>query len=247
MSRSIMRGIVSLLYPPVCPVCDKTLPPGEKGRLCGRCGGKLKPIASPACLKCGRQLEQPEQEYCLQCSKRSYHFKRGFSVFSYEGEARELILKLKYNGRKDIAEYLANITIEKYGTSLERIGADAVIPVPIHKKRLNQRGYNQAQAIAEIIAEKLNIPCAEDVLVRTKQTEAQKELSVHERLLNLYDAFGINEIALEQYKKRMTLEKVILVDDIYTTGSTMECCSRTLTQCGIKEIWFICIASTPAL
>lgn len=245
--RSLMRGIVSLLYPPVCPLCDKTLPPGESGRLCGRCCGKLKPIASPACLKCGRQLEHSEEECCPQCRNRNYSFKRGFSVFGYEGEARELILKLKYNGRKDIAEYFANITIEKYGTSLEAIGADAVVPVPIHKKRLKQRGYNQAQAIAEILGEKLNIPCAEELLVRTKQTEAQKKLTVQERFLNLNDAFSVDKNALKEYQKRMTLKKVILVDDIYTTGSTMECCSRTLLESGVKEIWFICMTSVPAI
>lgn len=242
--RRLADGAVSLLYPPVCPICDETLPLGRNGRLCDRCEGKMKPIVQPACLKCGKQLMSHVQEYCEQCSKRSFHFKRGFALYNYEDEARELILKLKYNGRKDIAEYFANCAVELHGDSLKATGAAAVIPVPIHKKRLIKRGYNQAQAVARIIADKLNLICIEDLLVRTKQTEAQKELSGMERLVNLYDAFDVDLYVLQQYKKRMTLEKVILVDDIFTTGSTIECCSLILQKYGVREVYFISVAST---
>lgn len=242
--RRVTDGAVGLLYPPVCPVCDSTLPSGRRGRLCDRCEGKLKPIAQPACLKCGKQLESRIQEYCGQCSKINFHFKRGFTLFNYDGEARDLILKLKYNGRKDVAEYFANCVVDIYGNSLKATGADAIIPVPIHKKRLKKRGYNQAQSVAEIIAEKLNIICIEDLLVRTRQTEAQKGLTGMERLVNLYDAFSVDSLVLHKHKTRMTLEKVILVDDIFTTGSTIECCSLVLQKYGIKEVYFISVAAT---
>ncbi|MGN0165490.1 MAG: ComF family protein [Lachnospiraceae bacterium] len=242
--RRVVRGTVNLLYPPVCPLCDRTLPPGEQGRLCSKCADKIKPLAQPLCMKCGRQLDSFEQEYCEQCGKHKFHFERGFSVFGYETNVRELLMKLKYKQRKDIAEFFGNCAVDLYSTSLKRTGANVLIPVPIHKKRLKQRGYNQALAIAEIIAEKLNMECVEDLLVRTKQTEAQKGLSANERLLNLYHAFDVDTEILLKCKKRMTLDKVILVDDIFTTGSTIECCTMVLKKYGVKEVYFVCAAAT---
>lgn len=243
----LCQKIVNLLYPPVCPLCDRTLPPGEQGRLCDKCFGLVNPIKEPRCFKCGRQLDTDDKEYCEQCRKRIFHFERGYIIFNYEDKARDMLLKLKYNGRKDIAEYFGNTVLEVYGTELKKIGAQAVVPVPIHKKRLNKRGYNQAQAVAYIIGKQLNIPCVEDLLVRVKQTEAQKELTATERLINLYDAFEIDEGVLADYKKRTTLEKVILVDDIFTTGSTIECCSIILKKYGVREVYFVSVAGTRRL
>ncbi len=247
--KPLSGGFIHLLYPPVCPLCDSTLPMGESGRLCDECRKKIVPISEPACFRCGRQLTDASAEYCRQCEKRSFRFKRGFSVFNYEGEAKELILKLKYKGRKDIARFFANEAFDIYGSRLLEYGFDAVIPVPIHKKRLVKRGYNQAQAIAEALAEKLNTECLEDMLVRNRQTEVQKSLSAGERFLNLMNAFSVNRDLAQIYackleKEKRTLKRVLLVDDIYTTGSTLECCTLALLDAGIREVYFLCAAST---
>ena len=240
----IVKKVLNLLYPPVCPLCDKTVPTEKSGSLCNVCELKIKIIREPKCMKCGKQLESDVMEYCEQCKKRSFHFIRGFTLFNYEEEAKELILKLKYKGRRDIAEYFARQIIINYGNILMELSVDAIVPVPIHKERLISRGYNQAESIASLLSRYMGIPCVEEILVRKKQTEAQKKLSGNERLINLYDAFDVDEYALERYKKRMNLKRIILVDDIFTTGSTIECCSLTLNKHGVDNVWFVAVAAT---
>ncbi len=240
----IIKGIINLLYPPVCPLCDRTVPTEKSDSLCDVCERKIKIIEEPKCMKCGKQLESELKEYCEQCSRRSFHFNKGFTLFNYEEEVRTLILKLKYKGRRDIAKYFAKEIYLNYGEQLKELLADAIIPVPIHKERLITRGYNQAESIASELSRYMGIPCIEEILVRKKQTEAQKKLSGNERLINLYDAFDVDINAFEVYKKRMSLKRVILIDDIFTTGSTIECCSLTLKKCGISEVWFVAVAST---
>lgn len=243
----IKKWILALAYPPVCPLCEGALPISMEGAVCGNCKGKLPPPLILTCYKCGRPLEEEEYEYCSICKKTNFHFKKGFIVFPYEEEIKKAILHFKYYGRKDLALFFANQTWLRYEADIRRIKADAIIPIPVHKSKLRQRGYNQAEVYAGELSKLSGIPVVGDLLIRTKHTKAQKNLSALGRLTNLLDAFDIDLDMLCWYKKRMALNRVILVDDIFTTGSTIECSTIKLMAVGIEEVYSICISSPKPL
>ena len=124
----------------------------------------------------------------------------------------------------------------KYVQKLLKIKAQAIIPVPIHKKKYYKRGYNQAEVLANELSKALKIPVLPKFLIRAKETVAQKELTQEQRVLNLMDGFLVP-------KPMAKLKRVILIDDIYTTGATMEACTRKLLEAGVREVYCVSICS----
>lgn len=146
----------------------------------------------------------------------------------------------KYKGRKEYGVFYAEEFAKRYKEKLLSLQIEAIIPVPIHKSKRNLRGYNQAEVIATELGERLHIPVITDLLIRTRKTLPQKELDNKARKRNLEQAFEINRTVLNKYNK---MGKVLLVDDIYTTGNTIEACTKSLIKEEINEIYFasICI------
>lgn len=235
---TFIKGIpADILFPPVCPVCDEPVLIGQRGKTCDGCRNRIRMVSEPVCFKCGRPIASEEAEYCDLCSEYEYHFKKNMAVFVYRDEAKRLILDLKYKRRQDLAVFFADSLMSKYQKEIREIRADAIIPIPIHKNRLKQRGYNQSFLLADELSKRTGIPVVSNLLLRTKETKAQKQLGSMGRLLNLCDAFEINKDVLKKIKTRTNLKRIILVDDIYTTGSTIESCSIVLAGCGINEIY----------
>ncbi len=235
---TFIKGMpADILFPPVCPICDEPVLIGQRGKTCDGCRGRIRTVSEPVCFKCGRPIGSEEAEYCDLCSEYEYHFRKNRAVFVYRDEAKRLILDLKYKGRQDLAAFFTDSLILKYNKEIKNIRADAIIPIPIHKTRLKQRGYNQSFLLADELSIRTGIPVVSNLLLRTKETKAQKQLGSMGRLLNLCDAFEINRDVLRKIKTRTNLERIILVDDIYTTGSTIESCSIVLGRCGINEIY----------
>ena len=234
---------IGLLFPPVCPVCEAALPLDMEGKCCKKCSDKLVPIKEPKCFKCGKPLESTDVEYCELCRNESFSFVKGVSLYPYTDLSRELVLKLKYNGRGDIARFFANQIINNLSDELLSYNPDVVIPVPVHKKRLVERGYNQAMLIAKHLSDYLKIPCCDNILIRSKDTAAQKQLGKNSRLLNLYDAFSIDKEKLMKLQKKTSINNVLLVDDIYTSGSTIQCCTMYLMEAGIKNVYFVAVCT----
>ncbi len=202
------------------------------------------------CLKCGRAIEDADREYCEKCAGLSFSFRRCYIVFPYEGELRMLLMKFKYLSRKDLGIFFAREAVKRYGDELGRLSFDAVIPVPIHESRFRERGYNQAETVSAYIAQALGISCFPEILVRTRHTIAQKKLDTVGRLANLRTAFAIDWRGLNLAKKEMArhgkseIKRALLVDDIFTTGSTLECASEKLIKAGIEEVYALCISGT---
>jgi len=234
------------MFPPVCPLCEKTMAFSRVGYACETCQPKIEYIKGATCMKCGKQLLLDEKEYCSLCKKSMFHFKRGFVTFLYEGNIRDMLLKFKYKGRRDLGLFFANASLDKFEEELRSLNLDAVIPIPVHKDRLKKRGYNQAEVFGNLIADALGIPCYGDLLVRKKATVVQKELDTRGRLANLMDAFSVNEAELRRITKKdnSSLKRIILVDDIFTTGSTIEASTLILMEVGIEEAYALCVASS---
>lgn len=235
---------MDLLFPPTCPVCESIRPLLLPGTCCNDCQDYLKPIQEPKCFKCGRSLRSTNVEYCSLCMSNNYPFNKGYSLYSYEGLAKSLILKLKYNGRGDLAEFFAREIYKLYKDEFDLIKPDLIIAVPIHSSRLIERGYNQAQLIADNLSKLINVPTDDQLLLRNKETKALKQLGKYSRIINLYDAFSINYSHYDLIKNKNSLKTALLVDDIYTSGSTISTCAQYLREIGFDKIYFITVCST---
>lgn len=234
-----MQTLLSFIFPPRCPVCDGLRYPWENV-CCPECRRKLRELGESVCFRCGRPTEETE-EYCISCRKRMPCFERGFSAFRYEGAARESVLGFKFLEREANGAFYAGELLRLHGAALRGFAAEAVVPVPIHRRKLRQRGYNQAQVLARELADGLRLPCEPRLLVRTRYTAPQKELNAAERLKNLNGAFAIARRF--RRKKRRMPESVLLVDDILTTGSTLEACARVLKSGGVRRVAVVTVCS----
>lgn len=231
-----MKLLAGVIYPERCVVCGRVLPAGEDNSICQGCTSKAELVKSPFCMKCGKPL-LGDGEFCMDCMKKETSFICGRAVFVYNKYIKKSIQEFKYHGRVEYAEFYARKMSEVYGDWIKSISPDALIPVPIHINRQLKRGYNQSVIIADILGKLTGIQVIHNLLVRSKDTIPQKELSDSERKDNLHGAFDIVKESLELYQN---VKCVIIIDDIYTTGSTIEECSYALGYAHIENIYFLC-------
>lgn len=227
--------IKDILFPPRCPMCDELLSPRE-GRICSSCRGELSYVESPVCFRCGKEIESGEEEYCEDCSKNKRSYIKGFPVFNYMPPVSDSLMALKYGGRQEYASFYGEEIYRKYSKKLKECRIDALVPVPIHRKKYVKRGYNQAELIAQALGKTMDVEVRTDILKRVSYTTPQKQLSNTEREKNLRKAF----VTFEAIKKLP--ETVLLVDDIYTTGATIEACTSACLEKGIKKVYYTSVA-----
>ena len=182
--------------------------------ICPDCLHKLSFVRSPVCKKCGKEIEDGSLEFCPDCMRHPRAFEYGIALLNYDETARHSMAQIKYNNKREYLDFYGTALAARYGRTIRRMQADALVPVPVHATRKKTRGFNQAEIQARVIGKKLGIPVIPEMLVRNKKTLPQKDLSAAERLKNLSGAFAAGEIP-------EGIRSVILVDDIYTTGSTI--------------------------
>lgn len=244
MGRHIDR-ILDILFPVRCPFCDEIVAGNGKedakaertaDRLvCQSCLKMLRFVQDPFCMKCGKALADSAKEYCEDCMERTHFFEQGRSLLVYDDIVRYSIYRFKYGGRREYARAYAALTAPRMEAFVRSVSPDLVIPVPLHRKRAARRGYNQAQLYARHLSRLFGIPCGEHVVKRIKNTRPQKQLDCVSRQNNLKKAFKIigNDVKLKT---------ILLIDDIYTTGSTMDALSQELLSAGAARVCFITIA-----
>ncbi len=231
--KTFFGVLADLVYPRRCPVCDGVVNPFG-GLVCEACKLKFRYIEGPVCLKCGKRIQAAEQEYCSDCANRKHLFDSGKALFDYKNVSDSLY-RFKYKGRQEYAAYYAQCMAGKLGAWMKSLNADALVPVPIHKSRRRTRGYNQAEVLARELGNLLGIPVRTDLIQRTRKTAPMKDLSASERQINLKKAFKIR-------RNDVKLSTIIIIDDIYTTGSTIDNMSYELRRAGIKRIYFATLA-----
>lgn len=186
-------------------------------------------------MKCGKGLSREEREFCRDCEEHRHYFCRGRSLYRYESVAGALF-RLKYQGRQEYADFFAEELCRHLGNDIRSMKADVMIPVPLHKSRFRKRGYNQAAVIGRALAMRLDIPFCEDMVIRCKNTIPQKQLSLSERQNNLKRAFKLSGNDVKS-------NTVIIVDDIYTTGSTADALSKVLMEGGVQQVYVVTLAA----
>lgn len=166
--------------------------------------------------------------------KKEHAFLQTRGVFVYRGAIVKSMYRFKYSNRRDYAAVFAKEAYEAHGAWIARIGVQAIVPIPLHKKRKASRGYNQAALLARELGKLTGIAVDEKLLVRIVNTKPQKQLDDIKRKNNLKNAFLVT-------KNIVKLNKVLIMDDIYTTGSTVDAAAEVLRRAGIKEVYTLCI------
>lgn len=235
--RKKADGMLDWIYPRRCPVCDEILDKKEPW-ICRMCASKIQPIREPRCRKCSRPIRSWTEEYCTDCAKDSHVYDSGFAVYPYRGPIQKSLMRFKYSGRQEYAGFYAQAMYIYGKDAVRRMRPEILIPVPVHRKKLRDRGYNQAGVFAKRLSEVLEIPVAQNLVIRRKNTVPLKGLDPAERRKNLKDAFELKRPeALKRWKR------VLLVDDIYTTGSTVDAIARVLKEGGAEAVFFAAVAA----
>ena len=228
----IRKTILDLIFPARCTFCDKVLSFGRRF-LCEECGEKIKMIDGPTCMKCGKAVKEDE-EYCYDCTRKKHEFIRGAALFEYDFVRRSLY-RYKYGGRQEYKECYAKFMAHFLKDKITGWHAQALVPVPLHKERKRQRGYNQAEILAEELSKYLYIPVIKNLVIRSRKTLPMKDIEGSERQNNLKKAFLIG-------RNDVKLDTIIIIDDIYTTGSTIDEVRRVCKEAGIRNIYFLTVS-----
>ena len=240
IARTVFRGALELLYPSKCPLCGALIDRDQD--LCEACGKTLPHIGSCRCKICGRPVAEGE-ERCSDCVKIPHAFTCGTGAFLYEGRFRDALASLKYRGEADFGPRLGRLAAREAAERIRQWRPELLVPVPLHKMRYRERGYNQAERIAEGVADLTGIAAAENVLLRSAPTKALKELGAASRRETLRGAFSIRTARGREGRLFSPVlgKRILLIDDIYTTGSTLDSAAETLLAGGASEVFFLTV------
>ena len=229
--------VLPVFYPRHCPFCEELLPYGHM--ICESCQRKLPIIHGPSCYRCGKPLNDDRLELCYDCRIFPKSFEEGLSLFLYNNMMRHAIVSFKYHNQRYYADFFVHAILRMHLQKIKSWNLQAILPVPVHKNKKKKRGYNQAALLADQLAFYLNLPSYDDYIIRKIDTIPQKQFSPQARLNNLNQAFTLNP----KYKTRQIPLRVMIIDDIYTSGATMESCTRLLKSNGIHEVYIysLCI------
>lgn len=232
-----IKSYVNASYPS-CSVCGRIFFTKQE-LFCEKCNGKLEWNEGNTCIICGRNLgNNANSVICSLCEEDDIFFTQGVSLLVYNKYSKTVISKIKDSGRKELALKIGNLMGEKLMKSEFYKDIDLIIPIPLHKEKLKKRGYNQAFMLAKGVCDKVGVDMAEDVLVKTKRTREQKSLSKYERKKNLSNSFEIRN------EEKIKGKNVLIIDDVFTTGQTINLSSEMLIESGADGVYFMSLAST---
>jgi len=231
--KNFFLTLSDLFYPQHCAACQKAL--REKEFLCEDCWNQIEPLSKPCCDICSHPLPNFDLKICNNCADRKIHFVAAVSAFHYRGLMQELIARYKYGRDQSLKPLLQQLIVKALKD--ERLcGIDfvAVVPVPLHFLRERERGFDQVLPLARQVAQFRNL-ALQSVLKRTSPTSYQAGSGREKRLYNLEGAFAL--------RRATSLHgNYLLIDDVLTTGATLNECAKVLLQAGADQIWAVTLA-----
>ena len=227
----LYQGLLEFFFPRLCLSCDERLLEGEE-IFCSRCHNALIPVPLPQCPLCGAPLGNRviEDDRCPDCPPKQVYFDRARAPLLYHGPIVEAVIALKFRQRIELAEFLARILLYHVKMEMNKEKFDCIVPVPLHYRRFYSRGFNQSEEIGRFLAGWMSAPLWAEVLRRSRPTKPQTRLAYADRLKNVRDAFEI--FHAEPVKDR----HVLLLDDVYTTGNTLNACAKVLKEAGARKV-----------
>ena len=241
MLRRFFRGLADIVYPKTCPGCKNTIDKQTADKfICTSCQAKIKINRPPFCQKCGRHLETLNLKIniCPGCLKSKLNFDRAFSPCIYEGVIKELIHEFKYKGKEHLYKPLSKIMIDfikEYRLPIEYL--DLIIPMPLHKTRLREREFNQAEALSKPIASEFNKTLASSLLIRHRLSRTQTELPTHKRFENVANSFSVTK------NNDLINKNLLIIDDVFTTGATSSEAALALKEAGANKVLILTLAN----
>jgi ComF family protein len=229
--RTLGEGLLQLVYPAVCHTCLQAIGSADIP-FCGTCRSALETDRFAACWRCGSTIGPHEEvmDGCSHCRTLSLQFSHAFRLGTYEGLLREVILRMKSQAGESLAWSMGTLFAHRLAKSCARMNLDAVLAIPLHWRRRIARGYNQSESLGRATARQLQLPFLSGRLVRSRHTRQQVGLSAAQRHTNVLDSFAIRRPAALQGKK------LLLMDDVMTTSSTVNEAARTLCRAGAAEV-----------
>ncbi|UCD83634.1 MAG: ComF family protein [Deltaproteobacteria bacterium] len=236
--NQLLSAIIDLIFPPCCPICKHLGEISSSQRLCPQCQGDIKLIISPLCTICGLPFtaNEGEDHLCGNCLTEKRYFTVARAVGVYQGTLQKAIPMFKYRMNTPLTKTLGDILITNCEKLLNPYAYDLLIPVPLHRSRLRERGFNQALILAREVENKIHLPLDYLNLQRIRDTQPQTSLKEKERKKNVRGAFRLRE------ERKVKDKRILLVDDVYTTGATVNECSRVLKRAGTKRVDVLTLA-----
>lgn len=238
--KTFKDKLLDAVYPPsiYCISCGAIIDSSRTYWLCDSCIKKFLWNTGRRCQLCGKALsEEYVHETCYDCREYGKIYNRGISCCTYGLMEKNLIADFKYNDKSYLSEPIGNMLYDVI--SMQNISFDIIIPVPLHRSRFKKRGYNQAELLGKTLGERTGKPCNSKVILRTKNTDAMKTMSLMDRRESIRGAFAFSE----DMKNEIKGSKILLVDDICTTGATLDGCAYLLFQAGAEEVSALTFAS----
>jgi ComF family protein len=237
----ISDALVSVVFPSACRICERLLTSASRVPICQECLSSFKGVPSVICEVCGRPLPALERKegvplLCPACQNRTYAFDRARSFAVYEDAVVRAILLLKFEQIEPLGAWFSERLAEMVSADAILLSADVVVPVPLHHERERERGYNQAALLSEPLARRLRLPHKAVLLMRTRARPDKQMLSLEERWESVRGAFATRP------GSQVDNLRVLLVDDVLTTGATLDACARALRDAGAKSVIGLTVA-----
>lgn len=240
MLLSLAEGFLDLIYPSniYCICCGNIIDDSRPYSLCDTCVRSLKWANGRTCSCCGKLIQDDYlPSLCTDCRERRHLFRKGFACVEYGTAERDILHRFKYKDKAYLGRKLAEIMRDRILP--EEIQPDLILPVPMYKKKEKLRGYNQAAVLAKQLARLMEVPYYGNLLLRSSNTEAMSRLGAAERSRNVQEAFTVSA----QKSGILRGKRILLVDDIFTTGSTADACTEALHNAGASEVYVFVFAA----
>ncbi|MDD2217364.1 MAG: ComF family protein [Eubacteriales bacterium] len=236
---NILTEIIEALFPSniYCIGCGAIIDRSRPYALCDMCISEYRFVLGRTCSKCGKLLAKNNiHDLCHDCSGKHRAFYKGYCCLVYGSKEKAPILALKYGDKPYIGKKLGELLYDRLIP--EQLEIECVVPVPLSRKRKAKRGYNQAEIIAKEVARRMKLPCIQ-ALRRNKDTKPMSDLTISEREENLQNVFTISP----RFSKMIKGGSILLIDDIFTTGSTADACALTMCEAGARRVYFASVAA----
>ncbi len=226
----LLEAALDWLFPPSCMSCKQILPMQKsiwrRDKLCGDCRILFEKLEPPCCPRCGHPQDE-SAVYCSACHNKKFAFTGSRAMFPYKGIIRDIIHGVKFKSNKRAAVGLGKL----WASSVDDFPpADFLAPVPMYPKKIRKRGFNQSEVLAKELSAEFKIPLAKNLLKRTKDTPPQSGLSIREREENVRGVFTVNK------NFNIKGKRIILIDDIFTTGASLNSCAEALIKAGSENV-----------
>lgn len=238
--RTILDSLASVLFPATCVLCGTVVDDRALALVCQKCWSRVTPFQGEICVRCGygflsSNLQIPVP-LCGGCRRDYFHFDFARSYADFQDPLKEIIHQLKYRAHPSLAKPLARLLFSVYQSHLKELASDVVVPIPLHKQRERERGFNQSELLAKHFSRLASIPIQSNLLLRNRATQVQAGLSRRARRLNVSGAFSLSQ------KSEVVGRIILLMDDVFTTGTTLNECARLLKVNGAPRVNVLTLA-----